>query len=72
VLQHVRKNPGQTPRTIRTSIDGYGVGKVDAAIERLVTAGRIECVTEEYENSRKQRRKKDVLMPVVVQEEGGE
>ena len=65
VLEYIRQRPGQAARAVRTAIDGVGVCKVDGAIERLISAGKIERVAEDYQNSRSQTRKRDVLYPIV-------
>lgn len=68
VLDYIRKFPGKPQKTVRVSVQGIGVTKVDGAIERLLDAGKIERVQQEFSNARGQSRKRDVLNAVVMAE----
>jgi KaiC/GvpD/RAD55 family RecA-like ATPase len=65
VLDHIRRNPGQVFKTVRRSVQGVGVERVETAIERLLSDGHITYASEERVNARGQRRKVDVLIPAV-------
>lgn len=71
VLQELRKRRLDPPtrETLRVSVPGLGVSKVDAALKSLLADGAVEMQEREYQNKRKQTRTRQVVVLVEAEPE---
>lgn len=66
VLEHIRKNPGQTLKALKCSIPGLGKDKVVVAIENLEVKQLLECRAEEYRDASGRLQKRFSYYPAVA------